>query len=113
MCRYSKSPPELSIGALLHTGSWKGDSYRVCFESKEGGKRGIRQDIADFSSPFEVLCLYSGAFSFLGVMPLVSCCDQSPGLNGGYSNQIYPVPQSVLQNSSHWVATAGAQLVLA
>lgn len=43
-------------------------------------------------------------------MPVLHCCNQSPGLNGGYSNQVYPVPHCVLQNSSHWIATAGSQL---
>lgn len=59
------------------------------------------------------LCLYSGAFSFLGVMPLVSCSDQSPGVNGGYSNQVCAVPLCILQNSNCWITSAGSQLVLA
>lgn len=39
-------------------------------------------------SPFEVLCLYSGAFNVFGVMPLVGCLWSEPRLNSGYSHRV-------------------------
>lgn len=47
-CIHLKSPPWHLVVAFLNTSSWKGDSYLVYFELKEGGKCDIRKDIADY-----------------------------------------------------------------